>query len=56
MNHWFKESKTDIQPKHPKSNWATGPEGKYDGKMGKGYSEAKADNFLKESRKNPWDK
>jgi hypothetical protein len=54
MTDWFK-AKEDIKPANPKSNWAKGPKGDYDG-VPRQYLESKTDKTLTPSRKNPWDK
>jgi hypothetical protein len=55
LNEWFKNAKSDLNPKHPKSSWVKGPNGDYDA-VPRQYLQAKADDSLSPKKKNPWDK
>jgi hypothetical protein len=54
VENWWKQSKTDLKPENPKSNWVTGKDGKEDA-IPRQYIEAKKDDFLDHKRKHPWD-
>jgi hypothetical protein len=54
MTDWLK-AKTDIKSVNPKSSWAKGPKGDYDG-VPRQYLEASSDKVMTPTRKNPWDK
>lgn len=55
MENWWKQSKQDLKPENPKSNWVTGKDGKEDA-IPRQYLGAKKDALLDHKRKHPWEK
>jgi hypothetical protein len=54
MEDWWKQSKQDLKPENPKSNWVTGKDGKEDA-IPRQYLGAKTDAQLDHKRKHPWE-